>query len=477
MANVNFFNVVAKDGQTAAQRFAALTKQAGTFYKVADAGEEVHYYLEDQLISADKAAEISVLDAAGVFDGANVEAVLNELYHDALAEKVWFVDETPASGSPYSAIYKFYQGENAPDAVTDPATLLGTINIAKDMVVEDGSVVDIVFVEGTGGDPDTLHEGSASGTDVTDLIVPSGQVATEAMAGKYIKLIIANVTNPLYIFAKDLVDIYTGGANSETSVAIDANNVIKVTIIKIAGTKIIYRAEDYPQVTVGDTFDNTETYYTYDAVTDTYSVDATVDATNFDTKVAAGLYTHVTELNINAKVDEVEAALNALKTYVGTIPQSSSASTVIEYVDEKTGAGVDALNGEAEIASKSVGNIVTIKGGIVETEGIIANSDSAPHATVVDGYYYEGKFYQEQAHTTEITPEKTKSYNDLDGSGVYNWTEHEFVLVRADITLAKVAVTGAAEDVAYDNTTSQLTADDVQEAIDELATRLTWVDV
>lgn len=467
MANVNFLNVIEKDGQIPSVRFAAMTKQAGTFYKVADPSEDVHYYLEDQLISADKATEISVLDAAGVFDGADVETVLNELYHDALSKTIYLVDES-AGQSQYAKVYHLYQGEDSSDMTQN--TSVGVINLPKDLVVKAGSVVEITW--------DAINSKLMDGdVDVTDLIVPSGETPSADYAGKYIKLEIQNQDDPLYINVKDLVDIYTGGTNAEATVAIDNNNVITVTINKISGTKIIYRAEDYLQVQVGDTFDNAETYYTYDAVTDTYSVDATVDATNFDTKVAAGLYTHVTELNINAKVDAVEAALNALKTYVGTIPQSSSATDVIGYVDEKTGAGVSALNAEAGIASKSAGNIVTIKGGIIEVEGLIDNSASAPHATVVDGYYYDGKFYQEQAHTTEITPEKTKSYNDLDGSGVYNWTEHEFVLVRADITLAKAAVTGAAEDISYDNTTSGMAADDVQEAIDEIATRLTWVDV
>ena len=473
MANVNFFNVIEKDGQIPSVRFAAMTKQSGTFYKVADSGADVHYYLEDQLISADKAAEISVLDAAGVFDGANVEAVLKELYDNAVAKQVFLADES-AGQSQYAKVYHIYQGDDPLDMTNN--TSVGVINLPKDLVVRAGSVVEITW--------DATNSALMDGDeDVTDLIVPSGQTPSEDYAGKYIKLEIQNQDDPIYINVKDLIDIYTGGTTAEATVTIDEHNEITVTIVKISGTKIIYRAagDVYTAVPATATYDSGATYYVLNAGTGEYEEDTTVTAANFDDKVAAGLYTKstVTELTINAKVDAVEAALNALKTYVGTIPQTSSATDVIGYVDEKTQGGVASLNGEAAIASKSAANIVTIKGGVIEVEGIIENSASAAHATVVDGYYDNGKFYEEAAHTTEITPETTKSYKDLGDAAtpIYNWTGKAFVLVRADVTLAKVAVTGAAEAVTYDNTTSGMTADDVQEAIDELVTRLTWVDV
>ena len=72
------------------------------------------------------------------------------------------------------------------------------------------------------------------------------------------------------------------------------------------------------------------------------------------------------------------------------------------------------LDGSATIASQS-GNVVTIKAGVAEVDGIVGNASGS------------------------------------------------------DITLAAVATTGAAEDVSYDNTTSGLTATDVQAAIDEVA--------
>ena len=401
MASVKFYNVVTKDGQTAAQRFAALTKESGAFYKVADTGEEVHYYLEDQLISADKAAEISVLDADGNFTGTNVESVLAELAGMVGDQEVTVTKTTGGSGDAYAYRYEFSQGGT-------PITN-GTIDILKDMVATSGTVVY----------PSPEHP-----------IIIDGQQVT---SGTYIEMVIAN-GDPFYINVVDLIEYNTFVDTDEFTFA-DNNHQITVTVGKIDGDKIIYQFED-------------------------------------DTVLPV-----VPEITINAKVDQVEDRVADLETYVGTIPVGSSATDVIGYVDEKTGAGVSALNSEAGIASVS-NNVVTIKGGVVETEGLIENSASAARPTVVTGYLYEGKFYEDQAHTTEITPVTTSSYQDDNGAGaIYNWTGHEFVLVRQDIVLEEVAVTGAAADVSIADAGSLFTATTVEGALAEIGTQLTWVEV
>lgn len=481
MANVIFVKCIATlpEFPTPKDKYdSIIPHDPGTFYLV---GEEL--YLGDVFLSANIAAEIGVEDVAEYFTGTTVEAVLAELYEAQLAKTIYMTEDSTSID--YAKVYSIYQGSEGTSADPVAAELIGNINIPKDLVVKSGSVVDIVFVEGTGGDPDTLHEGSASGPDVTEFIKGTDP-ATEADAGKYIKLIIANnEATPLYIAAKSLVDIYRGGTTAEATVAIDANNEITVTINKIDATKIIYTAAS-------------------EAV---YTADATVDATNFDAKIAdPGIYTEdggvytkvqagdtfdpsatyyvlttpaVPEENIKHRVDYVEDKVDDLSDYVGEIPSTSQATDVIGYVDEQTQGGVGALNGEAGVASKAATDVVTIKGSVIEVAGIIQNGPSAAFATVVDGYLNptDGKFYEEATYETEITPADNTSYNDLTTSVVYNWTGAKYVPVTPDVTLAKVAVTGEAEDVAYDNTTSGLTADDVQAAIDEIAARLTWNEV
>ena len=101
------------------------------------------------------------------------------------------------------------------------------INIPKDMVVQSGSVVDIIFHAGL------LYEGNIyDGTDVTTKIVGTSGMATPSDAGKYVKLVIANKTDStLYIKATDLVDVYTAAQNAtQVQLAIN-NNVISATIV------------------------------------------------------------------------------------------------------------------------------------------------------------------------------------------------------------------------------------------------------
>lgn len=475
--NVIFNKVIAKDGQTAAERFAAMVKDPNTFYAV-----DNELYKGDVLLSANTAAEIAVADAEGKFEGTDVEAVLAEIFAGAVDKTIWFHDES-AGQSDYAKVYKIYQGENdyvadRTDGKTNPV-LKGTINIPKDLVVKSGSVVAIFFDD----TDDTLHEGSISGTDVTDLIIPEGGTATAADAGKYIKLEIQNQDDPLYIAVKDLVDVYTGGTTAEATVAIDANNEITVTINKIAATKIIYQA----------------------AAEAVYEVDATVDATNFDDKVAAGLYTEsdgvytkleppvtfdagetyyvqtspaTAEINAKAKIDQVETDLNALADYVGEIPATSESTTVIDYVDEKTGEGVGSLNSDADIAAKS-GKAVTLKGGIVEKAGMVTNKPATPVTTNVEEGYYnpaDGKFYEENTFVTEIPGAPDTLYKDLDTGKKYIF-DVIFKEVADDITLADVASTGNAEDLVVSDVDDHFTGTDAEAIFAEIGETLTWVEV
>lgn len=85
----------------------------------------------------------------------------------------------------------------------ETATTIGTIDIPKDMVVTNGSVV----------------------------VDPEGQAA-----GTYIKLVLANVADPLYINVGTLVDLYTATENAtQVQVAVD-NTSRKISASIVAGS-------------------------------------------------------------------------------------------------------------------------------------------------------------------------------------------------------------------------------------------------
>ena len=55
---------------------------------------------------------------------------------------------------------------------------------------------------------------------------------------------------------------------------------------------------------------------------------------------------------------------------------------------------------------------------------------------VIEGYYYNGKFYEDSSHTTEITGRAETFYVDLDTNTVYRYdtTESEFVSISGGLT-------------------------------------------
>ena len=281
MMDVYFKTVIATGGQTAAQRFAAMTVTGTkTFYIVGDdlywedeklsnaselatavsniatntadiatingtlttlQGSEstsgsIRYIIADYLSNLD-AADIPIADAGGYFTADDVEGALQELAQASAGgvdSKTVYVTETAGSSSDnFSKKYSIYQGANGSSSSPVAGEKLTDIFIPKDMVVEEGIVVTITYNAGDG----KLYDGQ---TDVTDLIVPSGSSASSSYAGKYIRLTIANATSDkIYISVADLVDVYTAQPNAtEVQLAIDSNNVISATIVAVDGSKI-----------------------------------------------------------------------------------------------------------------------------------------------------------------------------------------------------------------------------------------------
>jgi len=151
-----------------------------------------------------------------------IESIAQATGGGVAAKTVYITETSGGAGDLYSKRYGIYQGGEGSASSPDPSEKLVDIDIPKDMVVESGSVVDIVFK----ASDSTLHEGSESGPDVTAAIKGSA-TATFADAGKYIKLIIANTTSTaIYIKVTDLVDLYTGGTTTSGTISISGSNVI-----------------------------------------------------------------------------------------------------------------------------------------------------------------------------------------------------------------------------------------------------------
>lgn len=75
---------------------------------------------------------------------------------------------------------------------------------------------------------------------------------------------------------------------------------------------------------------------------------------------------------------------------------------------------------------------------------------------IIEGYYYNGKFYEEQSHTTEITAESSKIYVDLPTNKTYRWGGSEYVVISDSIALGETTGT------AYEGSKGKALADKLE---------------
>lgn len=265
------------------------------------------------------AAHVTVADASNHFTATTVEGVLNELYTKSGEGAA--VTVTPAAGS--GNVLKTY-------TIKQGGSIVGTIDIPKDLVVESGSVV-----KGT-WDGNTFTEGAGSGTAL--------------------KLVIANQTSPVYINTLDLVKDHTAGNGidisdtNEISVVIDPDSEkglsvsaagIKLTGIKAATTEVNVKTDGHVKV-AKTTGSNGQAVYT---VSENDIASATLLGTASDTKDQNTAFG-----KIAAEVANRETAINNLNANVNSTGGSHVKVNVVESAGKVTTVTVT----ESDIASAAL---------------------------------------------------------------------------------------------------------------------------
>lgn len=216
------YKVILPDSTTFLQKATGATFTAGQWAVFDSSGKITGVTATAANVSFD---DTTAQTGSNTVQGA-IESIAQATGGGVAAKTVYITETSGGSSDPYSKRYGIYQGGTGSSASPVPAEKLADIDIPKDMVVEEGSVVDIVFK----ASDNTLHEGTESGPDVTVAIKGQGVTPTAADAGKYIKLIIANASSTaIYIKATDLVDIYTGGTTTSGTIDI-TNNVISFNL-------------------------------------------------------------------------------------------------------------------------------------------------------------------------------------------------------------------------------------------------------
>lgn len=308
------------------------------------------------------AADASIVDAAGNFTATNVEDALAEL-HTAIGTggtnaAVTVTKTAGGASDDYAYRYTFSQGGTA---ITN-----GVIDIAKDMVATDGQLV-----HPTAESPITVD----------------GQQVT---SGAYIAMTIAN-GETFYINVADLIE-YNSVASTDEITLSDANHTITATVGEIAASKIVYQAAEgaTPAKTVAQAINALESAVGTGGSVD-QKIQTAVEALDADLDATAGsVVTGITQVDgVITGVDEVALTaqnvaygtsnVKAALDTIGTIPATATATTVIGYVDEKTGAGISALNADLDAtlaATDTDTEAVAVITGVTQTNGALTAVDS-----------------------------------------------------------------------------------------------------
>ena len=186
----------------------------------------------------------------------------------------------------------------------------------------------------------------------------------------------------------------------------------------------------------------------------TVGADVPSDAVFTDTIYSAGTGTTITgdENNINVKYGSVSGS--ACEGNDSRLSDARPASDVYDWAKAQTkptytAAEVDAIATTAKGSANGVAELDA--NGKVPSAQLPSFVDD-----VIEGYYYNGKFYEDAAHTTEITGESGKIYIDLVTEKTYRWGGSTYAEISPGVVLGETDTTAYRGDrgkVAYDHAT------------------------
>ncbi len=297
------------------------------------------------------AADVNIADSGGNFASGTVEGALAELYTaigtGGTNSAVTITKTTGGPDDNYAYRYVFSQGGSTINN--------GTIDIAKDMVATNGELI-----HPTAQNPITI----------------GGQQVT---SGTYIAMTIAN-GDTFYINVADLIE-YNSVSNTDEITLTDTNHTISATVGEIAASKIRYSQTQTVAQAINALETASSTGVDTKISTEINKLDADLDATagSVITGITEtdGKITHIDEVALTAtNVAYGQTTVGAALDTIGAIPGTSSATTVVGYIDEKVGAGVSTLDADLDASGTPQHSGVFVMSGVTEVDGIITSVDS-----------------------------------------------------------------------------------------------------
>ena len=393
--------------------------------KITDAKAELTETIESVEDKADAAQEdVDALEAdMGDVDGLSttnktivgaINEVLTAVGTGGTAAVVTVTTDTTSEGALKS--YTIKQGENT----------VGVIDIPKDMVVESGSVV-------------TNPEGQAEGT--------------------YIKLVLANVAEPLFINVGTLVDIYKAKANAtQIQVAIDSSTrEISATIV--AGSVTATELADNSVITAKIADGNVTKAKLSSAVQSSLDkADAAAPQTSLDDEISRAKEAEAKALtDAKAYTDEKVAAEKERAEGI-----ESGLEERLAVVEAELGDGEGTVTAQIATAKQEA---IDTAAGDATTKANTAESNAKAHADELNtamNTRVEALEAIDHDHANKEELDKIASGDKAKWDAASDIAhEHENADVLDGITAEKVSAWDSAE------TNAKGHADDLNEAMDE----------
>jgi hypothetical protein len=141
---------------------------------------------------------------------------------------------------------------------------------------------------------------------------------------------------------------------------------------------------------------------------------------------------------------------------------SALTTKVVDTTSGGTSSSANLITSGAVYSGLAAKLDTTLKGannGLAELDanGLVPSSQLPSYVDdVIEGYYYNSKFYKESAHTTEIPGETGKIYVDLSTEKTYRWSGSAFVVISETLALGETSSTAYRGDrgkTAYNHAT------------------------
>ena len=194
------------------------------------------------------------------------------------------------------------------------------------------------------------------------------------------------------------------------------------------------------QLVVNVPWTDTNTTYTFNGAVSTIKdnnlTPSKVLISNSDGKVAVSNISSTELSYLQGANENIQNRLNTLTSYF------ANGTALYARADEdgnniiNTYATKDELNTFKGLKGQANGLATLDSSGKVPSSQLPSYVDD-----VIEGYYYNSKFYKESSHTTEITGESGKIYTDLGNNKTYRWSGTTYTEISASLALGETSST------------------------------------